>query len=96
MIKCGEYNGSKVVETQKGAHVFVPASFTPLRASAHFFAAEAGYVNAAVKIKENRAACMKGSPAWDVYVKPEGATRGKLIGTMLDRACEPFGPYSYD
>ena len=87
---------SQVVETPTGVHVFVPASFTPLRASAHFFAAEAGHAGAAVRIKENVTACRKGSPAWDVYVKPEGAKRGKLIGTMLDRACEPFGPYKYN
>jgi hypothetical protein len=59
------------------------------------FAAEAGYVGFDVKVKENAVAARNRCPAWDVFVREVGATRGKKVGTMLIAACEAFGPYHY-
>lgn len=69
-----------------------PPNFTPLRASAHIFAAAAGYDGWAVKVRESREA-PRGVPAWDVFVCAPARARGKRIGTMIGRACDAFGPY---
>jgi hypothetical protein len=73
-----------------------PANFTPLRASGHLFAAAAGYAGCAVKMVESKAAHAAGAFAYDVFVREPGATRGKKIGSMIERALEAFGPYSYN
>jgi hypothetical protein len=74
-----------------------PTHFTPLRASAHIFANDAGYHGCAVKMVESKESHSGGRrvAAWDVYVRAPGSTRGKRIGTMIERACEPLGPYAY-
>jgi hypothetical protein len=74
-----------------------PAHFTPLRASAHIFANEAGYLGCAVKVVESKESHRDGRriPAWDVYVRAPGATRGIRIGTMISRACEELPPFLY-
>lgn len=86
MSRCGAY-----IPLQKTP----PAHWAPLRASGHLFAVAAGYTDGEVKLIESKSAVRSRVFGWDVYVKPAGAAKGNLIGTMLGRACDAFGPYNY-
>lgn len=86
MARCGAYIPVQIAP---------PMHWTPLRASAHLFAADAGHTGGYVKIIESKQAAGKHVIGWDVYVKDIGAAKGKCIGTMLQRACDAFGHYAY-
>jgi len=57
-----------------------------LRETAQALAADAGFATAAIKVKEAPACSRRQTewPAFDVFVKPEGAQRGRHLFTIVE------------